>query len=314
MRFAIDAISLTFKSGTAREIMDATERGFICKTPWDEAGLSWQSEELGYKGWAYRHTYAGGDITIMEGKGYCCWQVKSRACEVCQENITDWLYQAEHDGGANATRIDGVWAPVPFDPHEFLLKLRSEELCSTLKKHGAGWIDNTDGRTASLPPYSHRKSARFLRLYDKRGYNRLELQLNKPDADSCYREMNRVKVEEWPELWKEYLVKTVDFRTGPQSRITNRPRSAWWSDFVGEAKKASSSLRSRCLQKTLWVRRRGALSVATRVNSTLSFKRAVLNGLPIRSTSNAAWGAMRTLERLKRLKKRSSLRRNPPKK
>jgi len=241
MRFCIDALSLTFRKGTALDLMDATERGFIGRTVWDEAGLSWTSKELDYNGWAAMHTYAGGDITIMEGKGFCCWQVKSRACEVCQENIPEWLGQAVEHGGATATRIDTCWSPVKWDPSEFLEHLRGPELVSSQRKHGAGWMDNDDGRTASLPPYSHRKGApRFLRLYDARGYNRLEHQINKPDADSCLREFVGAEPDRWNEIALTYLLRTVDFRTGTQKIVTQRARSLWWGEFLGDLKKASS--------------------------------------------------------------------------
>lgn len=241
MKFAIDAVSITIRSGTAVEIMDAVERGLVKKTPWEDSGYSWETKTLGYNGWAAMHSFAGGDITLMEGQGFISCQMKSRACTVVQDRLADWLVDAQHNGGASATRIDAVWWSVPWHPAEFLAKLRSDELVSSQRKHGAGWIESDDGATATLPPYAKRKGCpRFLRLYNQRGYNRLELQLNKPDADTAFRQMNSVEPHEWSEkVFIPMLLRSVDFRSGPQKHVTARKRSAWWAEFVGEAKKAS---------------------------------------------------------------------------
>jgi len=239
MRFAIDAVSLTLRKGTALDIQGAVERGLIQRTTWEDMGLGWETKPMGYNGWAAIHTYGGGDITLLEGKGFVCMQMKSRACTVCQDRLARFFSEAADACDAVATRLDGVWHPVPWHPSEFLERLRSPQLVSKQKKHGAGWIESDDGATASLPPYSHRKGApRFLRLYNARGYNRLELQLNKPDADSCFQRMNKVDQNEWTRVFARYLLRSVDFREGPQKVVTQRKRSPWFAEFVGDLKKA----------------------------------------------------------------------------
>lgn len=242
MRFAIDYIGVTFRTGSALEIMDGVERGLIRCTPWDDKGYSWNTEPMTSRGWVFRHTFAGGDITLMEGRGFICFEMKGRGCTVTQERIPEFLRSCVDEAGVNATRLDGVWAPFPLDPHELLQHVRGPSFVSSTRKHGAGWIDSSDGRTCSVPPYSKRKyAARFLRLYDAKGYNRLELQLNKPDADDALRSMVRVPEAEWSELWTGYLLRQIDFRVPTGQQTSRRPRCQWWADLVGEKKKAMLS-------------------------------------------------------------------------
>jgi hypothetical protein len=268
MRFNVDYLAITFHQYGPEDVKGLIHSDLLRLTRWEEES-QWEYKPVAASPlWSGRYSAHNGDLTIMQGKrGFVCFTMKSRACEVCQENLEGFIASVHHNAGKhNVTRIDGAWGPVPFDPHFLLDKLRSDELVSTQRKHGAGWVDSPDGRTAVFPPYEHRKDApRMVRCYDRRGYPRLELELKDADAGDCFARLATTEPAEWSGLFVQYLLRCVDFRVGTHRDTHKRDRADWWAALVGNAQKIKSLMPSvaveperTALMKALGMLRRNA--------------------------------------------------------
>lgn len=265
MQFAIDAMTVNFHDRSLPELTEFVERWFLDKTIWCDR-YEWERIEGG-KDWTQRTIYAGGDITIMTNRlGFHSFQVKSRACAVCQENLPQFVNEVRYNAGKfTCSRIDGCWSGMPWSVEEFYQKLTGPELVSRIRTDGANqgaqFLTSDAGETAAFPSYNNRKGAnRFLRYYDARGYNRLELELHREESNSVFNQMADSDVDSWPTGWLGYLLRHVDFRTGKDKKVERRKRSEWWHAFVGEAAKVRKLIPSQELppERTLGQRTRGA--------------------------------------------------------
>lgn len=238
MRFNVDAMSLTFFALGPDEVRDAVERILHASTPFDEAFV-WEEFEGG-KMFSRAWSYGGkGGFWVKQGKGYVCLEAKGKACQIVQANLPRFFSEVKHNvGRVNVTRLDGAWAPMPFDIEAWHNAISSDQLVSSLRKHGASFMENDDGRTLYFPRYEARyKVDRFTRAYDKNGHTRLELELHGDDAVDCLRRIADEDVANWSEIWMQYLLRCVDFRVGDQKIVTQRRRADWWAAVVGDASK-----------------------------------------------------------------------------
>lgn len=138
------------------------------------------------------------------------------------------------------TRLDLAWDGVPFTPRQVLDAIVAGDVRTRAKREQVKWIESPlneqEGRTCYL---GSRKSERFLRVYDKRGPTRLELELKDKRAALVGRLLADAPLSEWSELALSHLrdfVDLVDHQAG--ENISRAPLLNWWADFVGRAQAA----------------------------------------------------------------------------
>lgn len=171
-------------------------------------------------------------------------------------------------GSWRATRLDLAWDHVPFTPLDVLAAVMSGDVRTrarrdSLKTHEAP-LSADEGLTTSL---GSRQSTALMRVYDKRGPVRCELQLNKERAAAVCRVLAEREFAEWSCYGLGVLRDFVDFVDSESS--LNRSRQAllgWWAEFLGGAERAGLRLSAREVKPLEavrhWVRKQVSASLA----------------------------------------------------
>jgi DNA relaxase NicK len=143
-----------------------------------------------------------------------------------------------------ATRLDLAWDGVPFTPGQAFEAAKAGHVRTWAKRESLGWHDKPlspdEGSTCEL---GSRPSERFLRVYDKRGPTRCELELKGERAAAVAAQLAGLPAREWAPVALGHLRDFVDFVD--RESDANLSRAAplpWWSAFVGRAAKAGLRL------------------------------------------------------------------------
>ncbi len=135
------------------------------------------------------------------------------------------------------TRIDIAFDRVPFTPRQaFDAWVRGDVRCAASRK-SYKWIESEDGNTLYI---GSRTSDRFARIYDRRGFTRVEMELKGPWGEGIALLIARAPHSEWRDLVLGYLRQFLDFvdaRTG--GSITRAELLPWWAAFAAGAERAS---------------------------------------------------------------------------
>lgn len=184
-----------------------------------------------------------------EKADYSRLEIKGQGREALGEAALGEIFKAVGSLGVrwHVTRIDLTWDDVPFTVQDvYEASLRGDVLSS--KRAFAGGKDGTvlyksgSGDTVYLGFVSekngekqiNRKACALLRVYDRRGPVRLELEL-KHDAAKAAGLMMLLGVEDREKearVWLRHCVEFVD--SGKDARIGRCPLLPWWSEFVGD--------------------------------------------------------------------------------
>ena len=139
-----------------------------------------------------------------------------------------------------ARRIDLAWDGVPFTPDLVKASVIAGDVRTRATRAGLGWhespLDPNGGRTCTL---GSRASDFYLRVYDKRGPTRCELQVMNDRASLVVRFLADVDVSRWSAVALGHLRDFVDFvDSDSDPNITRASLLEWWSSFLGGADRA----------------------------------------------------------------------------
>lgn len=174
-------------------------------------------------------------VTAKAGKDHCHIEIPGSACEAVLPSVFPELvnYLIQNNIRFSIKRADFAFDGVPFSPQEFYEGLLSDNLISLIKRDPS--LENESIRKSESPcrlrengevgtttVYAGAPSSqRMVRVYDKRGDTRLELQLRDERADAVCQEVFAHPWSEWEFIVKAHLRQFIDFKS-----------TDWWAVFV----------------------------------------------------------------------------------
>ena len=212
---------------------------------------------------------------INKGQNHCHIELKGSALDnIGQGRFVEFAQTiAETYQRWNCTRFDGAYDHSDITPY----MMNSAAQAGMLRTHCRSTrLDQstTPAGTFATHYVGNRKegSERLLRVYDRRGYNRLEFELRKKRSDLVFKDLLQLEPKLWPGRFMEHLrdfVDVIDVNTGSG----NRSRASlvdWWSEFVRDAGKAAMRLDTvdTSLEKSKnWIERSVVTSLAMLLES-----------------------------------------------
>ena len=188
---------------------------------------------------------------------YCTFEFPGDACKAIPPEFFIYFFRRINrlDIEFNVNRIDIAFDNVPFTPHQFKLAieedLANEEkkiIRSLTKRDSMKWIsrpfksrEDGSGIGQDTCYFGSRMSERYLRVYNKRGPTRLELELKGERASIVAKDLLMVDEKEWFTLMVGHLLDFIDID------------KSWWKKFIGNEKRAYVKLHSakeKSLEKT----------------------------------------------------------------
>lgn len=180
-------------------------------------------------------------VTAKEGQEHCHIEISGSACEAVLPSIFPDLvnYLIANNVRFKVKRIDFAFDGVPFSPEDFYKGLMSQNLVSLIKRDPS--LDNDsirieqspcrlreNGEVGTMTVYAGSSaSQRMVRVYNKRGDTRLELQLRDERAHEVCLDVFRQAWEDWQITVKSHLRQFIDFKN-----------TDWWAVFVSLAERA----------------------------------------------------------------------------
>jgi hypothetical protein len=168
---------------------------------------------------------------------YCCVELKGEGCGAYgSDRLSAWLWALDQSGFRwHAVRVDPAWDGVLIDPVVFNAAILAGNFRSRAFGDDARrWWDSNAGQTAYFGG-----PQRLIRLYNLRGYNRLELQLRGAWAKLLGAELAENRPDLWESRARVQLRSVVEFvDVAAATRVERCPLLPWWASFVGDGSKA----------------------------------------------------------------------------
>jgi len=166
---------------------------------------------------------------------YVHFEIPGSACDVVlPSRFTEFFdYLRENEMAFKVTRIDLAFDNCPFSPRAFFERALYED-CSTYAKRETFTFTSSpeyvreDGSLGSDTCYiGSRSSARFLRVYDERGFTRLEIVLKEERAHAVAEDVFSHPYQEWQRIGKAHLLDFIRF-------------ASWspWDEFINSNDRA----------------------------------------------------------------------------
>lgn len=208
-------------------------------------------------------------VTAKEGKNHCHIEIPGSACEAVVPSVFPDLvnFLTENQIRFSIKRADFAFDGVPFSPQNFLDGLMSENLVSLIKRDPALNNDSIrveqspcalreNGEVGTMTVYAGSSSSqRMVRVYNKRGDTRLELQLRDERAQAVCLDVFAHAWDEWEYTVKAHLRQFIDFKL-----------LDWWAVFVSVAHRAdlkiSSARRMSLTRMENWFNRQVVVSLS----------------------------------------------------
>lgn len=137
----------------------------------------------------------------------------------------------------NFTRIDLAFDSVPFKPGDIRKAILDGQVRSLTQRKNIKWViselktrDDGSGVGCSTCYFGSRTSNRYLRVYDRRGPTRLELETKEERADMIARNLFTSKPEDWFRLAIGHIRDFIDVY------------EEYWKEFVGEIRRAYAKI------------------------------------------------------------------------
>jgi DNA relaxase NicK len=177
---------------------------------------------------------------LQEDKQYFSYKIPGAACDCIPWEYYRALYdllESNNKDSYQFTRFDLAFDNVPFEPQQVRdaiveEKLRSLAKRETLQIHESPLAkkDNGDLGTCTVELGS-RTSERMIRVYNKRGFTRIEFEMKEERADLVAKEILALENEShWYKVGIAHLLDYVDFKTD------------WWEKFIRANKRAGVTL------------------------------------------------------------------------
>ena len=200
-------------------------------------------EELGHGGRGFKeifHSLLDFKIYLTPAyeteDEYFHYEIPGQACELISWKIyqgLEGLLSGNFINKYNYTRIDLAFDNCPFIPLQVEEAIKQGEVRSLAKReslevHKSPFMlkDNGEEGTQTIN-FGSRSSERMIRVYDKRGFTRLELELKEKRADLVAKELFQANdISQWYGLMIGHLRDFVDFD------------ASWWNEFTGSKGRA----------------------------------------------------------------------------
>ena len=203
-------------------------------------------------------------INPKEGKEHCHIELTGSACEAVLPSVFPALvnFLTENSIRFSIKRADFAYDGVPFSPQDFYDGLLSDNLVSLIKrskgisKHESPYELRKNGEVGTMTVYAGSSSSqRMVRVYNKRGDTRLELQLRDERAQAVCLDVFAHAWDEWEFTVKTHLRQFIDFKN-----------TDWWAVFVSIAHRAdlkiSSARRMSLIKMENWLERQVIVSLS----------------------------------------------------
>lgn len=98
------------------------------------------------------------------------------------------------------------------------------------------WRENPEGRTLYIGKRGSDNDVRLVRIYDRRGPTRVEMELHGKRAQLLWGVLDGADLDDWSAGALAYLVDFLDFRDRSEdSNVGRCSRLPWWEDFTNGA-------------------------------------------------------------------------------
>lgn len=216
------------------------------------------------------------------------FEIPGEACELIPwqvfQGLDDFL-RHNYPDDYHYTRLDCAFDEMPFTPQDVeravnMSQFRSSGKKESLTTHNSPFAKRGDGEVGSYTvDFGARSSERMIRVYNRRGFTRLELELKHDRADVVAKQLfAAADVSEWWRIMVSHLRDYIDFNP------------AWWEEFVGGVGRANVNLSSpkevSVERITHWLERQvaPALSVIHDMRPDYFLKDLVIQGRMRRGT------------------------------
>jgi len=204
------------------------------------------------------------DMPYQGEEEYFHFEIPGQACELIDWKIfqgLDDVLRSNYPDKYRYTRLDFAFDNLPFTPQDVEEAISNEKVRSlakrenmTVNKTPFGKKDNGEIGTHTVN-FGSRMSERMIRVYNRRGFTRLEMEMKKTRADLVAKEILAASdISEWFPIAISHLRDYVDFD------------APWWEDFVngvGRAKAIISTPREITLERMdAWLERQVAVPLS----------------------------------------------------
>lgn len=251
----VDYLKLTVWA-SVDEVCENLSRGVLDRYGWSVDPFNPEQEWVEkVAGGRTSRVLDSGSICVIEyreevtrNSEFCSVEVKGAGCDhLGNEGVRLLLNDLDHMHRVRASRVDVMAHTVCFSPQTVRDAVHAGEYCSrAVKPEQMVFIESANGNTcylgmASKPAGGLKRSGdRVLRVYDRRGPTRVELQLSREHAHGAAPHLLDTPLTDWPGLIRGFMRDYCDFiDASADKRPTRCPLLPWWAGFVEHAEKIS---------------------------------------------------------------------------
>jgi len=151
--------------------------------------------------------------------------------DACEMLGTEGVLALVHELGLKLTRLDVAWDTDLVTPEVVRAAHQAGQAVTHSKFYK--WMQSPEGSTFYLGKRGSDSDVRLVRVYDRRGPTRVELELHGKRAQMLWAILNGAELVDWSAGCLAYLVDFVDFRERSDNTNVGRcPQLDWWEDFT----------------------------------------------------------------------------------
>lgn len=177
-----------------------------------------------------------------EVKEYFHFELTGEACDAIAPEYFSHVFDFLTASGFRFAmkRLDLAFDNVPFSPVEFCKAIMNEFCITLAKRESLSIIQQPyglrdDGQIGSDTCYiGHKSSMRFIRVYNQRGFTRLEMVCRDERAHVVAEDIFKHEYSEWDAVARGHVVQYIRFDE----------RFSQWADFVGTVVSANIKISS----------------------------------------------------------------------
>ena len=142
----------------------------------------------------------------------------------------------DHPFEWRASRIDVAFDNAQFTPRECYEAWKQGNVRTKAHEKSHKWYENSEGKTFYV---GSRQSGRLIRVYDRRGPTRLEIEFKKEWAAQICSNIAKSNNHQWARDCIGYLRDYIDFvDTGHNKTNINRAvLLSWWANFISDTER-----------------------------------------------------------------------------
>ena len=180
--------------------------------------------------------YSNPTSVHLEQETYVSMSIPGSACDVLNPYfLFEFMKHIDEKYRVNVTRLDIAFDHAPFSPKEFSEALDADKVRTYAKRESITNISSPyqpqeDGEIIGCDTVQvgARQSERILRVYNKRGFTRVELEAKKKRADGIAKEVMLKDPIYWGELFMGHLRDFIDLVEDKDTGML----VDFWAEFV----------------------------------------------------------------------------------